>query len=393
MDLRIIKRRVAGRVDETRGMVVRRRRWRWVASALVVFGLSATTAIGGEYDFDSLPSYQPARTESTHHCHGEVCHGEWGVIRIQGTEKFQPLIAKWQEGFLARHPNIRFADYFVPSGFAGLTTGTYDIGVIGHTGWRSDIMAFREVHGYDPLEIMFATGAFNQGKGNSPAPIFIVNKENPLSRLTLKQLDGIFGAERSGGWKPGYVWSTDAARTARDNIRTWGELGLTGEWADKPIVLYGFDATLSNWSELIQRVVFQGGDKWNPRLREMVRGGSKAPADAQIVDAIANDMYAIGFNLMRVIEKEPRVKPLALAEKDGGPYVQPTAQTIYERTYPLSNAVYIYINRKPGEDISPRLKEFLFYILSKEGQADIAAEGKYVPLNAKALLEQREKIK
>ena len=238
---------------------------------------------------------------------------------------------------------------------------------------------------------MFATGGFNLGKGNSPGVIFFVHKDNPISGLSLKQLDGIFGAERSGGWK-GATWSIEASRSAKDNIRTWGQLGLTGDWAAKPIRIYGIDATLSNWSDLIQRVVFKGGDKWNPAMKEMVRGGSKAPSDVQIVSSVANDKYGIGFNLMRVVEKEPKVKPLAIAAAESGPYIAPTKETMYRRTYLLSNAVYIYINRVPGKLISPRLKEFLTYILSREGQQDVVDDGMYLPLNPEAAREQREKL-
>ena len=346
------------------------------------------------FDLSGLPPYKWAPSEEDRlakHCHGAVCEGVWGVIRIHGTELTQHLVHLWQDNFLKLHPNIRFGDYFVPSGFSGLIADTADINVMGHTAWRSDLKAFEEVYGYDPLEIMFATGGFNLGKGNSPGVIFFVNKDNPISGLSLKQLDGIFGAERSGGWK-GATWSIEASRSAKDNIRTWGQLGLTGDWAAKPIRIYGIDATLSNWSDLIQRVVFKGGDKWNPAMKEMVRGGSKAPSDVQIVSSVANDKYGIGFNLMRVVEKEPKVKPLAIAAAESGPYIAPTKETMYRRTYLLSNAVYIYINRVPGKLISPRLKEFLTYILSREGQQDVVDDGMYLPLNPEAAREQREKL-
>ena len=347
-----------------------------------------------DFDLSGLPPYQwtPSQEDRTaNHCHGAVCEGVWGVIRIHGTELTQHLVHLWQDNFLKLHPNIRFGDYFVPNGFSGLTADTADINVMGHTAWRSDLKAFEEVYGYPPLEIMFATGGFNRGKGNSPGVVFFVNRDNPISGLSLNQLDGIFGAERTGGWK-GTTWSTDAARSAKDNIRTWGQLGLTGEWADKPIHIYGLDATLSNWSDLIQQVVFKGGDKWNPALREMVRGGNKAPSDAQIVGSVADDRYGIGFNLMRVVQREPKVKTLAIAASGAGPYITPTEETMYRRTYPLSNAVYIYINRPPGEPISSRLREFLTYILSRQGQQDVVDDGLFLPLNPQAAREQREQL-
>src|SRR5258708_27929411 len=352
----------------------------------LALAIAATCAHAADYDLSSLPAYkwQPgAEYERGKHCHNDKCDGEWGVIRIHATELTQHLIHLWQDNFLKRHPNIRYQDYFVPSGFSGLTVGTADINVMGHTAWRSDLKAFEGVYGYPPYEFMFATGGFNQGKGNTPAPIFFVNRDNPLAGLTLAQLDGIFGAERSGGWK-GSAWTTEAARGPELDIRTWGQLGLTGEWAAKPIHPYGFDATLSNWSDLIPRLGFTSGDNWNPALRELVRGGSKAPADAQIVQAVAEDKYGVGFNLMRVVEKEPRVKPLAIAPGPGQPFVAPTRDSNYRRTYPLANAVYIYINRAPRQPISPRVREFLAYILSREVQQDIVNDVIHLPLTPEA---------
>lgn len=359
---------------------------------MAVFAAGAAAASG--FDLAALPKYEwtpGPEYERGKHCHNDKCSGEWGVIRIHATELQQHLVHLWEDHFLKRHPNIRFQDYFMPSGFGGLTVGTADVAVMGHAAWRSDLEAFEGARGYAPLELRFATGGFDRGVGNTPGVVIFVNRENPLAHLTLAQLDGIFGAQRSGGWK-GTTWSTAVARGPERNIRVWGKVGLGGEWVDKPIHPYGIDATLSNWSDLIQRVVFQGGDKWNPRLKEMVRGGSKAPADQQIVDAVATDKYAIGFDLMRVVEKEPKVKALAIAATDAGPFVSPTEDSMYRRTYPLANAVFLYLDRAPGKVLAPRLREFVRYILSREGQQDVADDGMYLPLTAEDAREQREKL-
>ncbi len=362
-----------------------------LAAVLLVAALGADAA----FDLAALPRYEwkpGPEYERGKHCHNDKCSGEWGVIRIHATELQQHLVHLWEDHFLERHPNIRFADYFMPSGFSGLTMGTADVAVMGHAAWRSDLKAFEGARGHAPFELLFATGGFDRGVGNTPGVVIFVNRANPLARLTLAQLDGIFGAQRSGGWQ-GTTWSTAAARGPDKDIRTWGQLGLTGEWAAQPIHLYGIDATLSNWSDLIQRVVFHGGDKWNPRLHEMVRGGSKAPADRQIVDAVAADRYAIGFNLMRVVEKEPKVKALAIAADEGGAFIAPTEESMYRRTYPLSNSVYIYLDRAPGRPLAPRVREFMRYILSREGQQDVADDGMYLPLTAETAREQREKLR
>ena len=127
-------------------------------------------------------------------------------------------------------------------------------------------------------------------------------------------------------------------------------------------------------------------------MNEIVRGGIEIPADAQIVSSVANDPYGIGFNLMRVVEKNPGVKALAIGAKDQGPYVQPTAESCYQRTYPLVNAVYLYLNRPPGNQLDPRLKEFLKFVLSREGQQIVVDDGMFIPLNPKAALEELRKL-
>jgi phosphate transport system substrate-binding protein len=341
--------------------------------------LAAVRTGAEDFDLSSLSAYA---------ANGPKVHG---VVRIHDTELTQHLVHLWQDGFLKLHPLVRYSEYTVPAWFSGLCAGTADFAVTGHDAWRSDLKAFEGIYGYPPLEIMFATGGFNQRKGNTPGAIVFVNKDNPLASLTLDQLDGILGAERTGGWV-GTQWSTAVARGPEKNIRTWGQLGLTGEWANQPIRIFGIDATLSGWSGLIQKVVFHGGDKWNPAIQELVRGGAEVPADAQIVGGVANDRYAIGFSFMRVVEQNPGVKALALAASADGPPVPPTRDTFHERNYPLVTAVYLYLNRPPGQPVPPRLKEFLSYVLSREGQQAVIDDGMFIPLTAEATRAELKKI-
>lgn len=342
-----------------------------------MLALAAARADAENFDLVRLPAYDPG---------GAKIHG---VVRIHDTELTQHLVHLWEDGFLKLHPLVRYGEYTVPAWFSGLCAGTADIAVTGHEAWRTDLKAFEGIFGYPPLEIMFATGGFNQRKGNTPGAIIFVNRDNPLTGLTLDQLDGILGAERTGGWV-GTTWSTAAARGPEKNIRAWGQLGLTGEWANQPIHLFGIDATLSGWSGLIQRVVFQGGDKWNPALQELVRGGAETPADAQIVASVARDRFAIGFSFMRVVERNPGVKALALGRD--GRLVPPTLETFHDRTYPLVTAVYFYLNRPPGQPLPPRLKEFVAYVLSREGQQAVVDDGMYLPLTPEAAQAELRKI-
>ncbi len=314
-----------------------------------------------------------------------------GVVRIHDSELTQHLVHLWQDGFLKQHPLVRYKEYTVPAWFNGLVADTADLAFAGRRAYLSELKAFEAVYGYPPTEIVFATGGFNQRKGNTPGVIIFVHKDNPLAGLTLEQLDGILGAERSGGWV-GTRWSADAARGPEKNIRTWGQLGLTGEWSDKPISIFGIDATLSGWSGLIQHAVFKGGDKWNPVIHEIVRGGTEVPADAQIVSGVAENRYAIGFSFMRVVEQNPGVKPVAIAARAGGPMVMPTNASFRDRTYPLVTSLYIYLNRPPGQPLAPRLKEFIAYILSREGQQAVAEDGMYIPLPAEVAANELKKL-
>jgi phosphate transport system substrate-binding protein len=347
--------------------------------AFLAAALGLIQARAQSFDPGSLPEYKPGVPNLR------------GVIRIHDCEIYQELVHRWQDGFLARNPVIKYAEYTVPAWFSGLVTDTMDIGVAGRPIYVTEMRSFESTHGYPLLEIKFGTGSFDQDKGATPGVIIFVHKDNPLTHLTLDQLDGIFGAERSGGWV-GSHWSTAAARGPEKNIRTWDQLGLTGEWAGKPIHLFGFDATLSGWSVMMQRDIFHGGDKWNPAIHEIVRGGSEMPADAKIVADVAEDRDAIGFCFMRVVKKNPGVKALALESRAGGPFVAPSYESFFQRTYPLANAVYLYVNRPPGKPTPPRLKEFITYILSREGQKAVAEHGKFIPLNAQAAKEELTKL-
>ena len=314
-----------------------------------------------------------------------------GVVRIHDSELTQHLVHLWQDRFLKLHPLVRYQEYTVPAWFNGLCAGTADLAFAGRRAYRSELKAFESVYGYPVTEIIFATGGFNQRKGNTPGVIIFVHQDNPLTGLTLDQLDGILGAERSGGWV-GTHWSTAMARGPEKNIRTWGQLGLTGEWADQPISIFGLDATLSGWSGLIQQVVFKGGDKWNPVIHEIVRGGTEVPADAQIVSGVAANRHAIGFSFMRVVEQNPGVKPLALARETGGPFVAPTEQSFLARSYPLVTSVYVYLNRPPGQPLPPRLREVRAFSLSREGQQAVAEDGMYIPLNPETAQAELRKL-
>ena len=326
---------------------------------------------------------------------------QFGEIRIWGNETLLQMLTAWELGIHEQQRGLRFSDV-LPSGAAAvgaLYTGQADLGLMGHHEWPMEILAFHEVYGYDPLEIVVATGAYDV-PAKMPASVTFVNKKNPLAGLTVAQLDGIFAAQRTGGWV-GTTWSTAAARGPEKNLRTWGQLGLTGEWADKPIHPYGYDLSANSFCLSMQRMAFGGGDMWNPAMREfalnevgaLFRPGPRPPQGCEaIIDALAKDPYGIAYTAPQCARKSTEVRALPLAKDAGGSFVAPTPDNMANRTYPLVESIYVYINRPPGQPVEPKLKAFLTYILSRQGQQNVLDDNGYLPLTPEAAQEQLKKL-
>lgn len=334
---------------------------------------------------DSLPRYKMDRPVT-------------GIVRNCGNEQMEMLLKLWEASFRKYQPNVRFKDNLTTSAaaIAGLYTGVADLGLMGREIWPIEIMAFSRAFRCVPLEVTVATGSFDV-KDRSPAVAVFVHKSNPITRLSISQLDGIFGAMRTGGFRTG-VWSPQVARMEQKDIRTWGQLGLTGEWADKPIQTYGYDLQLSGTRFTFQRLVFKGGAKWNPNLREYAGADRMSAPDPkartrsgeQLIPDLANDRYGIAYAGMQW--DHPQVKPIAIAAEDGGPYIEPTKENCRNRTYPLIREAYIYLYRKPGQPLDATLKEFLRFILSREGQQAVAEDEGFLPLTPQAASEQMRKL-
>jgi phosphate transport system substrate-binding protein len=335
-------------------------------------GLSCVPASGQE-----LASYKPAQTIQTPE-----------ILRSWGSNEMAPLMKEWEQAFTRYQPQVRFADTLkgTETAQAALFSHVADMALMSRPilPLERHVMFRREHH--LPLEIMVATGSAD-APDRSFALSVLVNKDNPLASVTLKQLDGIFGDRRTGAWDEQFIWHPEAGRSADLNIRTWGQLGLTGEWADKSIHLIGYPVTIYSPTSgpmlSFRKDVMQGGDIWNPELREF-------PDGQQIAEALSKDRYSIGYTC--VCYKTDALKPLAIAKEQGSSPVQLTKANVANRSYPLDRSVYIYIDRSPGEPVDPRVKEFLTYVLSREGQEVVARASGYLPLTPKLAIEQRKKL-
>ncbi len=291
----------------------------------------------------------------------------------------QVLMNYWQSGFMKHHPGIRFKMNLLGTGtaMAGLYTGVADIALMGRESTAKEVQAFEWVFKYKPLGVEVATGSLDV-PGKSFAVTVFVHRDNPIERLTLTELDAIFGSEhlRGGGI-----------------IRSWGDLGLNGEWKNKPITTYGYDLE-TRTALFLKRSVLNGSDKWNCELREFADlrapDGSSIDAGSSILKALAGDRLGIAFSNLAF--RNTQVKPLALATIVSGPYHQATKENLIKRAYPLTRAAFIYVNRAPDQPLNPTVKEFLRYVLSDEGQKDVMREGDFLPLSEQVRREQLKQL-
>ena len=312
-----------------------------VAVAATVVGLPP--ARGQDVDAGIKP-YQKAA--------GEVS----GSLKCVGSDTMNNLVALWAEGFKKVYPSVREGIEGKGSASAppALAEGTCSFGPMSRDWKPSEIDAFKAKHGYPPTVVPVALDML----------AVFVHRDNPLKSLTLQQVDAIFSKNRTGG--------------ATADIRTWGDLGLEGEWKDKPISLYGRNASSGTYGYFKEFALFKGDFK--PTVKEQ-------PGSSAVVQAIASDKYAIGYS--GIGYRTADVRPLPLASNADAAAVEPVAANAYSGDYPLARFLYLSVNRKPSAPLDPLRREFLRYVLSASGQGDVKKDG-YLPLPA-AVVEQAAK--
>ena len=292
------------------------------------------------------------------------------VLRIAGNAELAGVVARWSDGFTQSHPGVRIEAHLTGSdtGMAFLYTGKADVVLLGRSPTPSESQAFEWIFRYKPAQLEVLTGSLDRA-GRSPAPVLFVHRDNPLTQLSLAQLDAIFGTEH---------------RFLPADLRTWGQLGLTGEWADKPINLYGPDA-MSGTGRFFRHVVLNDSRMMNwSRYTEFADTAPtvKPSHDAgrQTLAALAKDRYGLAIASLGFANDQ--VRALSLAVGGGGAPVTATRDNLISHRYPLTRGVTACFNRKP--DVAPPalVAEFLRYILSEAGQQVIGQGEGYLPLDA-----------
>jgi phosphate transport system substrate-binding protein len=324
-----------------------------------------------------------------------------GGLRIVGSE-LKNAVDQLAEEFSKFHPDAKLTTSKIPSsegGIAALYFHLSDVAPMGDDAKITDMMPFWNTFGYMPTEISVATGGYEK-RGSLFAWAIVVNKDNPLNEISVDELTRVFGSERSGGWElvnNDYKYTSKWARGPETNIRKWGQLGLTGDYADREIETFGYSAP--GFATYFERNWFHWSKKWNPNFMEYVEvkqtsgdaAGLKVASERPL-EALASNKYAMGIAGLMHAKNYPHLKVLAISPRKGEPAVALTPENVATRKYPLIRDAYFYVNKPPGGKLDPKAREFMRFVLSREGQEVMARVGYYYPLNAAHLREQLKKL-
>ena len=284
--------------------------------------------------------------------------GVSGSIKSVGSDTMNNLMTLWAEGFRNHYPNVQVEIEGKGSSTAppALISGTATFGPMSRLMKDQEVDEFEKRYGYKPTVLR---------TGIDMLAVY-VHKDNPIESLTLQQVDAIFSKTRTGGYA--------------EDIRTWGQLGLKGEWADKPISLYGRNSASGTYGYFKEHALFKGDYKDSVK---------EQPGSASVVQGVASDKYGIGYSGIGYMTADVRAVPLKKDDKSEA--IPATAEWAYSGVYPLARFLYVYLNYQPGSTVDPLRREFVRYIFSQEGQTAITKDG-YFPVNGRMADEQLAKL-
>ncbi len=281
--------------------------------------------------------------------------GVSGNINSIGSDTMNNMMALWAEAFQKMYPNVKIQIEGKGSSTAppALIAGTAQFGPMSRQMRATEIDQFESKFGYKPTEVRTAYDAL----------AVYVNKDNPLEKITMAQADAIFSKSRRRGGK---------------NVATWADLGLTGDWAGRPISLYGRNSASGTYG-FFKEHVLKNGD-----YRDQVK---EQPGSASVVQGVTEDRFGVGYS--GIGYRTSGVKVLALAETDA--FSSGSYEDVKTGKYPLSRFLYVYINKAPGKPLDPLVQEYIKLILSREGQ-EVAVKDGYLPLPASIVKEELAKL-
>jgi|SRR5215469_13108392 len=337
--------------------------WKRIAAVGLIwaFGAPVTWA---QFDLSSLPTYVSRPTAPPKNARYLLRDGS---VAIVGYNDMNKILASLDAIFIQSHPGFKFHLQLDGSATAApaLTLGVSAFAPTGAEFSSMEVAAYRSYAETDPVPIRVAHCSLDPRALSAPVGIF-VNLRNPLDKLTSGQVARIFTTSNPGG-----------------NITHWGQIGLKGDWAAKPIHPCGIleEAAAGLAAFMLRKM---GGRPFTPLYEGFAQS-------TQVVERVGEDPMAIGFASANIVRAGTKL--LAIGEKDDGSFSSVTASEVVSGKYPYDRYLLIYIRRIPREPIDPFVKEYLRMVLSLEGQQAIAtALPKYLPLNAREIKEELAKL-
>ncbi len=284
--------------------------------------------------------------------------GVSGTLNSIGSDTLNELMTLWNEDFHKLYEGVQVQVEGKGSGTAppALIEGTAQLGPMSRPMTPDEIQKFEDRHGYRPTAIAVALDAL----------AVFTHKDNPIQSLTLPQVDAIFSRTYRGG--------------LGGSIATWGELGLGGAWASRPISLFGRNSASGTYGFFKEKALYKGD------FKETVK---EQPGSSSVVNGVSQDVTAIGYSGIGYVTAS--VKPLALAKMADDEAYAPSYENVLSQKYPLARALLIYVAKAPGQRLDPVAEEFLKYVLSKEGQQVVVKAG-YLPMTAAMVKKQLEQL-
>ncbi|MDP1963736.1 MAG: phosphate ABC transporter substrate-binding protein PstS family protein [Reyranella sp.] len=304
-----------------------------LTAAVATFGFAASVHAQGVDP--NLPKYT-------------AVSGISGSLKSIGSDTLNNLMTLWVEGFGKFYPNVKIEIEGKGSSTAppALVAGTAQFGPMSRPMKGAEIDAFEKKYGYKPAVI----------RGAVDALAVYVHKDNPIKCMTMQQVDAVFSKTRKGG--------------GDKDITNWSQLGVEGEWANKPISLYGRNSASGTYGYFKEVALFNGDYK--DAVKEQ-------PGSSTVVQGVASDKFAMGYS--GIGYKTADVKAVPLAAKAGGKCVEAIAENAYTGDFPLARFLYIYTNVNPNQPVEPVRAQFIKFIYSQEGQAATVKDG-YFPVTA-----------
>lgn len=284
--------------------------------------------------------------------------GVSGNVSSVGSDTLANLMTLWGEQFKRLYPNVNIQIQAAGSSTAppALSEGTANFGPMSRKMKGGEIQAFERKHGYKPTGVPVAIDAL----------AIYVHKDNPIQGLSIGQIDSIFSATRTCGYD--------------SNIRSWGDLGLTGSWAGRAIQLYGRNSVSGTYGYFKKAALCKGD------FKDTV---NEQPGSASVVQGVTKSLNGLGYS--GIGYKTSGVRAVPLSKKLGGEYVAATSANAVSGRYPLGRFLYVYVNKHPNKPLSPLEQQFITMVLSKTGQMVVVKDG-YIPLPAKVARKQLAKL-